>query len=199
MGRDITCPIVANGERFEGRALLETDEIVIRGEHRLKVPFKLIKSLDASDGRLHIVHADGEVTFELGEEAAKWAEKIRNPKSVLDKLGVKPGVRVAVIDVDDAGFLADLSARAEVVDAGDDLDMVFLGVEEAEHMAAMHALRDRIKRDGAVWVVYHKGRRDFNENDVLRLGLETGLVDVKVVRFSDTHTATKFVIRKADR
>jgi hypothetical protein len=31
------------------------------------------------------------------------------------------------------------------------------------------------------------------------LGLETGLVDVKVVRFSDTHSATKFVIRKADR
>ena len=47
--------------------------------------------------------------------------------------------------------------------------------------------------------MYRKGRKDFNENDVLRLGLETGLVDVKVVRFSDTHTATKFVIRKAER
>jgi hypothetical protein len=66
-------------------------------------------------------------------------------------------------------------------------------------MAPMAALRSVIKPDGAVWVVYRKGRRDFNENDVLRLGLETGLVDVKVVRFSDTHTATKFVIRKAER
>ena len=50
-----------------------------------------------------------------------------------------------------------------------------------------------------MWVVYRKGQKVFNENDVLRLGLESGMVDVKVVRFSDTHTATKFVIRKADR
>lgn len=55
------------------------------------------------------------------------------------------------------------------------------------------------KPNGAVWAVFRKGRKDFNENDVLRLGLESGLVDVKVVRFSDTHTALKFVIRKADR
>ena len=56
-----------------------------------------------------------------------------------------------------------------------------------------------IEPDGAVWVVFRKGRRDFNENDVLRGGLAAGLVDVKVVRFSDTHTASKFVIRKAER
>ena len=56
-----------------------------------------------------------------------------------------------------------------------------------------------VARDGAVWVVYRKGRKDFNENDVLRLGLESGMVDVKVVRFSETHTATKYVIRKAER
>jgi hypothetical protein len=68
-----------------------------------------------------------------------------------------------------------------------------------DDMARMAPLRSLIKPDGAIWVVFRKGRKDFNENDVLRLGLETGLVDVKVVRFSDTHSATKFVIRKAER
>ncbi len=55
------------------------------------------------------------------------------------------------------------------------------------------------KANGAVWVVFRKGRRDFNENGVQRLGLESGLVDVKVVRISDTHAAAKFVIRRAER
>jgi hypothetical protein len=121
-------------------------------------------------------------------------------KPLIDKLNVKPGMRVAVIDVEDEEFRAALDSRAEIVKVGAGaLDAVFLGVDEAEDMARMHELREAIKRDGSVWVVFRKGRKDFNENDVLRVGLETGMVDVKIVRFSDTHSATKWVIRKADR
>jgi hypothetical protein len=77
--------------------------------------------------------------------------------------------------------------------------MIFLGVERPEQMVALSKLSERIVPEGAIWVIYRKGRKDFNENDVLRLGLESGLVDVKVVRFSESHSASKFVIRKADR
>ena len=120
-------------------------------------------------------------------------------KPLLDKLGVKPDMRVAVLGVDDEGFLAELAARVPVDDDPQDADIVFLAVNEPEHMTQLFAVRERIKRNGSVWVVYRKGQKVFNENDVLRLGLESGMVDVKVVRFSDTHTATKFVIRKAER
>jgi hypothetical protein len=78
-------------------------------------------------------------------------------------------------------------------------DAIFLNVEGPDDVRRLGELRRQIKSEGAVWAVFRKGRRDFNENDVLRLGLESGLVDVKVVRFSDTHTALKFVIRRADR
>ena len=123
-------------------------------------------------------------------------------RPVIDKLGIKPGARVSILAVDDADFMAELIDRTGDISLGGvspASDAVFLGVEQPDDMAPMAALRSVIKSNGAVWVVYRKGRKDFNENDVLRLGLETGLVDVKVVRFSDTHTATKFVIRKADR
>jgi len=123
-------------------------------------------------------------------------------RALIDKLGVKPGARVSVLTVDDADFMAELLHRTGDISLGGvspASDAVFLGVEQPDDMTAMAPLRAVIKPDGAVWVVYRKGRKDFNENDVLRLGLETGLVDVKVVRFSDTHTATKFVIRKAER
>lgn len=121
-------------------------------------------------------------------------------KPLLEKLGVKPAMRVAVIDVDDAEFLRELADRAEVLaKPTTGIDMVFLGVEGAADMKRLAKLKDTIARDGTVWVVFRKGRKEFNENDVLRLGLESGLVDVKVVRFSDTHTALKYVIRKAER
>jgi hypothetical protein len=53
--------------------------------------------------------------------------------------------------------------------------------------------------DGAVWVSRPMGSDRISENDVMAAGREAGLYDVKVVRFSDTHTAEKFVIPKKDR
>lgn len=130
------------------------------------------------------------------------AEKSYEHRSLLDKLGVKPGMRMAILAVDDAAFMADLRARADDISLGEpqpETDAVFLGVEGPDDMRRLSELRERIKPNGAIWAVFRKGRKDFNENDVLRLGLESGLVDVKVVRFSETHTALKFVIRMADR
>lgn len=130
---------------------------------------------------------------------ARARDDTPSTKPLLDKLGVKPDMRVAVLAVDDESFLAELAGRVPFSDDPQDADMVFLAVNEPEHMARLFTLKEQIKRNGAVWVVYRKGQKVFNENDVLRLGLESGMVDVKVVRFSDTHTATKFVIRKAER
>jgi len=120
-------------------------------------------------------------------------------KPLLDKLGVKPEMRVAVQGIEDDSFLAELGARVAFGDDPQNADMVFLAVNEPEHMTQLFQLKEQIARNGAVWVVFRKGQKVFNENDVLRLGLESGMVDVKVVRFSDTHSASKFVIRKADR
>jgi hypothetical protein len=128
-------------------------------------------------------------------------DDISSPKPLLDKLGIRESMRVAVVAVDDAGFMADLRKLAEVIegDPPDGIEMVILGVTEPNDMAQLHDLRDKIARDGAVWVVNPKGRKDFNSNHVMELGLETGMVDVKIASFSETHSATKFVIRKKDR
>jgi hypothetical protein len=136
-------------------------------------------------------------------------EETKPEKPLIDKLGVKPGMQVLLLGVDDARFLADLRARTEgiVVEAPTSArptsvsryDAIFVAVNEPQDMEQFAYLKDAIQPDGAVWAVFRKGRKDFNENAVLRGGLDSGLVDVKVVRFSDTHTASKFVIRKAER
>lgn len=129
------------------------------------------------------------------------AKDAPSEKPLLDKLGVKPGMRSAVIGIEEGGFLKELRSRAEVSlgEAPDGVEIAFLGVEGPDDMTRLAELRDTIARDGAVWVVSPRGVPGFNSNDVMRLGLETGMVDVKIARFSGTHTATKFVIRKNDR
>jgi hypothetical protein len=45
-----------------------------------------------------------------------------------------------------------------------------------------------------LWIGYPKGQKQITENDVIAAGRKAGLKDVKVVGFSPTHTALKFVI-----
>jgi hypothetical protein len=211
MGQEARCTVRLKDRVSEGKALLETDELVFRGDDglRLKVPFEEMRAVEVRNGELRLESSDGPAVLELGTQAERWAQKMLHPKSLLDKLGVKPGMRVLVLGVGDEAFLAELRARTIgiVVDAPTSArpttvsryDAVFVAVNEPQDMEQLADLKRAIKRDGAVWAVFRKGRKDFNENDVLRGGLEAGLVDVKVVRFSDTHTGSKFVIRKAER
>jgi len=52
---------------------------------------------------------------------------------------------------------------------------------------------------GAIWTVYPKGQKHITQNDVMTAGKAAGLVDTKVVGFSDTHSALKWVIPVAKR
>ena len=45
-----------------------------------------------------------------------------------------------------------------------------------------------------LWIVYPKGKKEITENDVLSAGRKASLKDIKVVGFSATHTALKFVV-----
>src|SRR5215471_8869333 len=91
-------------QRSAGKALLETDTLLFRGDFRLSIPFGEIRSVTSGDGELKVAYAGGLATFELGSCAEKWAKKILNPKSLVDKLGVKPGSSVSVVGLRDVEF-----------------------------------------------------------------------------------------------
>lgn len=197
MGKTIKTRMHCNGEVFDGEAMLETTELLFRGERRLLVKLDKIKKVEAKNGMLNVAFAGGEASFELGQtEAAKWADKILNPKSVVQKLGVKTGQKVAVIGVTDAAFIKDLEgAGAEVSkSAGKGRDAIFYGVTSRDDLPRLDKLRTSLAPAGALWIIRPKGIKEVTESDVMSAGKSAGLVDVKVVRFSDTHTAEKFVI-----
>ena len=72
-------------------------------------------------------------------------------------------------------------------------------VEGKEDLKRLRSLQEKIRRNGAIWVIAPKGKPEIREADVMAAGKEAGLVDVKVVRFSETHTVHKFVIPVARR
>lgn len=126
----------------------------------------------------------------------------------LDKLGIRPGARVALvgsIEAADASFEAELLERAADVSRGDpvpDTDVVLLAAESTAELAPerLHAVAARIRPDGAIWVVSRKGKaRTIRDVEVIACGIEAGLVDNKVVAFSPTHTAIRLVIPVARR
>src|SRR5258708_27883158 len=110
MGNEATCKVQFGKQQSEGRALLETNEILFRGGFRLKIPFSTIQSAKAADGELRLQTAEGLSVFHLGASAEKWLDKILHPKSRLEKLGVKSGAKVSLFGGFDAEFLAELAA-----------------------------------------------------------------------------------------
>ncbi len=202
MGLEAVCTVRVDGKAAEAKALLETSELIVRAPMRLKVPFSSMTSVEAKDGELVITHAGGEVALVLGPKAKTWAEKIKNPKGLLDKLGVKPGMSIAVVGVEDGDFLARLGERVPKLSEckpGAELDMVFFETDEREGLEWLESFQKAIKKAGAIWVVAPKGSTEVREVDVLTSGRAAGLVDVKVAAFSETHTAHKMVVPKAAR
>ena len=80
MGNELKCTVRFGEEASEGKALLETNEVLFRGEFRLKIPFASIKSAKAVDGELHLQTVNGLAIFEIGPAAKKWREKIIHPE-----------------------------------------------------------------------------------------------------------------------
>ena len=202
MGQELLCKVRSRGKTANGRALLETSEVIFRGDFRLKIPFASLKSVTARDGELHLKWGGESAVFELGAQAEKWAHKILHPKSTAEKLGLKPGLIISVIAMSDGNFAKDLSAQSKSFSdskALRDSDLIFLGAGKVAELSRIGRLLPSLASAGALWIVYPKGKQEITELQVLNAGRAAGLLDVKVVRFSDTHTALKFVRPKAKR
>jgi len=189
-------------QQSQGKVLLETSEILFRGDFRLKIPFSTIKSAKAVDGELRLQTAEGLAVLHLGAAAEKWRDKILHPKSRMDKLGVKPGAQVSLLGDFEAKFLDELGKLTESVSKGKvaaDSEWVFFAVDSKEDFGALPKISKAMKGAAALWIVYPKGKKHITENDVLAAGRKAGLKDVKVIGFSATHTALKFVIPLSKR
>jgi len=129
-------------------------------------------------------------------------ERDYSHRLLIDKLGVKPGQKIAVLGVESAEFLMDLGARVPEYSQRKRLngaDLIFFSAGAVADLAQLSSLGRSIQKDGAIWVVYPKGQKHIREIDVIAAGKAAGLTDNKVCSFSVTHTALRFCIPVAKR
>ena len=88
MGNEVKCRVRFGKQESDGKALLETSEIIFRGDFRLKIPFATIQSAKVVGDDLQVQTAEGLAIFELAAATtAKWRDKILHPKTRIEKLG----------------------------------------------------------------------------------------------------------------
>jgi hypothetical protein len=192
-----------NGRAARGTAHLDSSELTVSGELRLRVPFAEMSRVEAREGTLQFVWRDDIVALELGAAAApKWAHAILHPKSRIEKLGITPGLRVCALGIDPE-FVAELSRTLGAAPSRQlrgRFDAIFVALVEPRELEAAGRFREHLEPAGALWLLYRKGRNAPVPESVVREALRaTGLVELKVVGFSPTHTAVKWMIPRSAR
>jgi hypothetical protein len=202
VGLEKTCEVEAGGKTVTAKVQLEPTELIVRGALKLKIPLAEVTRFEAKGGQLQVTRGKETIRLALGPDAEKWAQKIRYPKGRLDKLGIKPGMRVAVLGIGDPAFRKELAERTDdiaVTKPKKDTDVIVVAVYDPKDLPRLDALRLSIKKNGMIWVVWPKGRKEFREDDVRAYGPKAHLVDVKVMSFSDTLSGLKMVIPVKER
>ncbi len=198
MGQEAKCEAMIAGQKATGRAHLESDKLMFRGgDVRLDLPISDVSTAEAKGGKLIVRAKRKTYEFALGAAAARWAEKITNPPSLVQKLGIKPGDSVVYTGTVDKALSAELEkakAKLSTRRVGEDHDWVFVGAEVVTDLKLLDKIDALIKPNGGIWVVFPKGLPDLKAETVISVAKERGLVDTKIARISDRLTAMKIVI-----
>ena len=126
---------------------------------------------------------------------------------LIQKIGIKPGHRI-ILRNHPASFVKDLGKLPDGAQSADRLSgtanvIVYFTDRLAELQKDFARLSAALVPDGMLWIGWPKkasGRAtDLTEDVVRRVGLECGLVDVKVCAIDETWSGLKFVIRVKDR
>jgi len=123
------------------------------------------------------------------------------------KLGIKEQFRVVLLDppADVRTGLKEALASCPVAkDGRGPVDFAMIFVKSSAELKKKFAdLAQQLAPAGMLWVSWPKKASgvatDLNENEIRRIGLNAGLVDVKVCAVNDTWSGLKFVIRVKDR
>ncbi|MDQ6870838.1 MAG: DUF3052 domain-containing protein [Gemmatimonadota bacterium] len=124
---------------------------------------------------------------------------------LIAKLGIKAGVRAQIVNppADFSETLGSLPEGVTVASRGA-LDFVLLFVTRKTDLARRFpSLLHRLESNGQLWISWPKkssgAPTDLTENVIRAMGLELGVVDVKVCAVDATWSGLKFVRRLKDR
>ena len=123
------------------------------------------------------------------------------------KLGIKPGLRVSLVDMpaDVRAELKDSLQQCKIVRGNllGKIDFIISFAESKEDLEDLDFISTWLAPAGMLWICWPKKSSevatDVDENVVRKIGLATGLVDVKVCSVTEVWSGLKFVRRIKDR
>ena len=126
---------------------------------------------------------------------------------LVKKLGIKEGARVALVNAPDdfQAILGELPDDVKFMKSTTrSLDLILFFVLSERVLAKDFAkLAARLTSNGMIWIAWPKKSSgvttDLTFEHVQRIGLDAGLVDVKICAIDDTWSGLKFVYRLKDR
>lgn len=197
MGREAIAVAHWRGEAAEVKALLESTEIILRGDIRARIRRDAIEAVAVEEDALAVT-TDGErLILELGEaEAAKWAARLLAPPPTLaDKFGLSPSKPAFVLG--EAGDNA-LAAALDGATAADPAQAAMLVAMLASPADLDATLALAVAHPTLpTWCVYGKGKAAAVTDAQVRAAFrDAGFVDTKSSAVSDRWTATRYARRK---
>jgi hypothetical protein len=130
-------------------------------------------------------------------------ERDYSRRSLFEKLGVVAEAHVALVGRHEETFTIALSARlakGASLSLRTRYDLIFLKVDGPRDLGRIARAAAHLKPGGALWIFHPKGRgASPTDAEVRSTGIAAGLVDNKISAYTDSHTATRFVIPLALR
>ena len=207
MGLELTArvtltPAGAAAQTGDAKVLLESDELILRGAVRARIPRGDVRDATTRAGVVTVRYAAGTLTLKLGTDAPKFVKKLLEPvKSRCEKMGISAGSRAVVLGIDDPDLGAELTALGVTVTsrAGASERLILLAVTTPRDLTKIGTAAKSLATDGALWVVHPKGVAGVKDTDIFATARSAGLTYTKVARFSETHTAERLVVPKLSR
>ncbi len=196
MGLEAETTCTHSGKSFAVKALLESTELILRGDLKRKLPLATLKHVIVKGSALTF-DAEGErYTLELGAaKSAAWAKKIATPPpSLAQKLGLSKSNKAFVIGaVDDAELTAALNGHT----VASPTEAAFLLAVLRQESELSSLLKAHGKSDHPLWLANVKGPKSvLGENTIRSVLRAAGFKDVKSCAVSTTLSATRYVKTK---
>jgi len=127
-------------------------------------------------------------------------------KPLITKLGIKEGWEILVINPPENYFSTlELPATVSILkEPKNNLEFIQIFVQNKQQLfRSLQAYQNFLSKSGSFWISWPKvssGLKSDLAEDVIRdFGLQSGLVDVKVIAVDETYSGLKFVYRLTDR
>ena len=198
MGREAVCTCRHNSGIAHVKALLESSEIILRGDLKRRIAFSALTHVRTDGAELCFESSGERFALALGDNvAASWARKLLEPPpSLAKKLGVGASCKAFLFgSIDDPA----LSAALHGAEAGElhDAGMIVAVTPDAASLEAAILNHERYAIDIPIWIVHLKGpRARFGESAVREAMRKRGYSDTKVCAVSDTQSATRYARKR---